>query len=507
MLDNLIERRSAIGATVVVELLFEAPPDDSPTARAMANRLKQKIIELVAASGNMEITPQLARFARDPGTTPSLLLATAEALRQIGLPQDVRPGQDPKAPTPAITARQLLELFRRVPDQQWLRGERSRVADMTMFLERRAKFGLAENRLRLGRYDVQPGDWLLMRNPSPYNLFTDLSPGLFTHVGVVAMEKGADGIRRMVLVDLPERGTSIPATNVDAFVDRSLNYVFLREPDPVAAAKMGETAASLINAPSQFDLNFRTERVEALKDKSLAGVKVNTYCAGFLLLCSQTTGLPRDDFFPIPEAPAGGKTQKNLAKLGLSFGERFISPTGALFSTKLQLVGRREPMYNAQREIEEAIYDYFAEGLKTRTLTESPNLTQALREKLAEASQVNPLLKEALAKANNVDKDMDLVAGARAAAVVETLDEIAYGNSGDMMLARRAITDGPTPPPEATTSADERQKLAQLRALHSRLAQLLDKEQLSPRSLRVELVNYYVAQGKQQVDARFFSGK
>jgi hypothetical protein len=49
-----------------------------------------------------------------------------------------------------------------------------------------------------------------MRNPSPYNLFTDLSPGLFTHVGVITAETGSDGIRRMVVVDLPERGERMP---------------------------------------------------------------------------------------------------------------------------------------------------------------------------------------------------------------------------------------------------------------------------------------------------------
>ena len=54
-----------------------------------------------------------------------------------------------------------------------------------------------------------------MRNPSPYNLFTDISPGLFTHVGVVASETGDDGVARIVLVDLPERGSRMPATKVD----------------------------------------------------------------------------------------------------------------------------------------------------------------------------------------------------------------------------------------------------------------------------------------------------
>ena len=116
------------------------------------------------------------------------------------------------------------------------------------WLDERAHKGLTEDRLRLGLFEVQPGDWLLMRNPSPYNLFTDLSPGLFTHVGVVAAETGKDGIRRLVLVDLPERGTTMPATNVDAFVNRSLHYVFLRHPDPAVAKKMGETAAEVIGS-------------------------------------------------------------------------------------------------------------------------------------------------------------------------------------------------------------------------------------------------------------------
>ncbi len=504
LLDNLIRRHSAIGAAVVIEVLFDQPADDTPAAKAVGNRLKQKVLDLVSASGNMELVPQLARFARDFNTPPSLLLATAETLRQIGLPQDLRPGQDPKAPTPAITAKQLLELLGHVTPQQWQPAEQSRLADVTKWLEQRAKTGLVGDKLRLGRFDVEPGDWLLMRNPSPYNLFTDLSPGLFTHVGVVTTETGADGIRRMVLVDLPERGTTIPATNVDAFVDRSLNYVFLRHPDADVAQKMGAAAATLIGAPSEFDLNFRTERVEALKGKPLAGATIHTYCAGFLLLCAQESGLAREEFFPIPEAPAGGHTQENLAKLGLTFGDKFISPTGALFSTQLQLVGRREPMYNAQREIEEAIYDHFAAGLKVNVLHPTPSLGQSLRQKLAEASKLNPLLAEALANANGVDKSMDLVAGAKAAAVVETLDEVAYGASGEYMLARRAVVDGPSPPPEAAATASERTKLAELRARHARLAQLWDKEQLSPRALRVELVNYYIAQGKSQIDARFF---
>jgi hypothetical protein len=507
LLDALMRRRSGIGAAVAVDLLFDPPTDESEKDKPLpiSPSTRRKVLQLIAATGQMELVKHVARYARDPKTPPTLLLAAAETIRQLGMPQDLRPGQDPAVPPPSITAKELYSLLTKVPQQLWQRAERPRVADLTIWLAERMRAGVTDDRVRMGSFDVQPGDWLLMRNPSPYNLFTDYSPGLFTHVGVVAAEKGPDGIRRLVIVDLPERGTNMPATNVDAFVDRSLSYVFLRHPDSEVARKMGETAASLINCPTEFDLNFQTDRVTALKGQPLAGKKIHTYCAGFLLLCCQDTGHDRDEFFPVPEAPAGGNTRENLAKLGITFGDKFISPTGALFSTKLQIVGRREPMYDPRREIEEAIYDHFAEGLKTKQLNASPDLFQAVRLKMAEASKTNPLLAAALAKAANVDKELDLVAAAKTAAVVETLDEVAYGTSAEYLAARRAIMQGASPPPEAVQNPIDRAKLADLRARHANLAGLWDKEQLSPRALRVELVNYYIAKGKAAIDARFFT--
>ena len=106
-----------------------------------------------------------------------------------------------------------------------------RRGELLSWLDERRRAGLIERQYRLGAILVQPGDWLLMRNPSPYNLFTDLSPGLFTHVGVLALETGPDGKRRMVVVDLPERGTEMPATNVEIFVQRTMHFVVLRHDD------------------------------------------------------------------------------------------------------------------------------------------------------------------------------------------------------------------------------------------------------------------------------------
>lgn len=506
-LDVLTTHRSSIGATVAVGALLFDPVSSDPAERIepMPASVKRKVLNLVAVSGAMDLLPQLAAFARDSRTPPSLLLETAETIRAIGLPQDVRPGQDPEVPKPAITASELHTLLARVDPEEWRASDKPRVEEMLAYLDERAKKGLTEDRLRLGRFDVQPGDWLLMRNPSPYNLFTDLSPGLFTHVGVVAAETGPDGIRRLVLVDLPERGTRMPATNVDAFVARSLHYVFLRHPDRAVAQKMGETAAELIDAPTEFDLNFRTDRVTSLKGQSLKGKKIHAYCAGFLLLCAQTTGLPREDFFPIAEGPAGGKTRENLAKIGITFGDNFISPTGALFSTKMQIVGRREPMYDSQREVEEAIYDYFAESLKTKTLSATPDLFQSMELKLAEASKTNPLLAKAMASAAHVDQDLDLVSAAKTEAVVEDLDRIAYGNSREYLLVRRAIIEGPNPAPVPGQTAEQTAQLVELRKKFSDLADQWDNEKISPRNLRIALVRHYIQHGKDELDKQFFS--
>src|SRR3569833_3258014 len=107
----------------------------------------------------------------------------------------------------------------------------------------------------------------------------------------------------------------------------------------------------------------------------------------------------------------------------MACGDEFISPTGALFSGKLQLIGRREPMYDPAREIEEAMFNRFADQLIATELVPTPDLFDSLRLKDAEAAKHSTLLAQALAKSAGVSAEMDLVAAAKAAAVVETLDE------------------------------------------------------------------------------------
>jgi hypothetical protein len=557
LIDILAEKYSSVGAQIMAVELFDSPPEPSTPAptptptpamptpgsmrgmrrMAMMQKLqeqqaaqmqqqqqpqtaaadqppalsipqKAKLIQLVANSGSIRLIDDLADLVLEPNTPPQLVLAAAEGIRRLGLPQDVRPEQkdDKSLPTPAITAKDLLDQLQKVEVRQLSAGERSRLGELSKWLADRAAKGLETDSYRIGNFEVKPGDWLLMRNPSPYNLFTDLSPGMFTHVGVVAMETGSDGKRRMVIVDLPEKGTNMPATTVDAFLDRTLNYVFLRHPDPVVAQKMGETAASLIGNPTEFDLNFRTDRLNELAGKPLKDEKIHTYCAGFLILCGQATGQSRDAFFPITETIAPGHTQENIAKLGLSLGDGFVSPTGALFSTQLKIVGRSEPIYDPMREVEEAIFDHFAQDLETKDLQPSSEGFPQIRLKVAEASQTNPLLAKALAASAGVSEQMDLVSAAKAAAVVESLDSIAFGSSAEFQAARSAIIDGGQALRDGEKlKPEERDAIMKYRSRHADLASRWDREQLSRRALRMELVDYYRNQGCRQLDERFFS--
>ena len=500
LLDLLLEYRVSVGASIMVYVLRDPPPDAGLEPFPAA--VKQKALRLFALTAETSTLPALAEFVRQEQTSTTLLLQAIETMRAIGLPQDKRVGQDPELPEPAITARELVTILRPRQAPSALAGQ---YGELMSWLEQRAARGVLGDTFHVGGMDLQPGDWLLMRNPSPYNLFTDLSPGLFTHVGVVGVEQDAEGRRRFVIVDLPERGDRIPATNADIYLLRTVHYFFLRHKDPEVGRKMGLVASSLIGNESQFDLTFRTGRVASLRGKLDKQTRVHTYCAGFLLLCAQETSADRDDFFPIAESAAAGHCPSNLAKLGLAIGKDFVSPTGAIFSPQLQLVAQREPMYSPGREIKESVYDEFAACMVLKPLTPSPDTYQALRAKLAGLAKYNPWLAKALAKANRVSEHVDLEAAAKAAAVIETLDEIADSHRDDFMQARHALLAGPLEElRDRGADTDRIEQFETYRQQHSGLLRRLVQGQLTPRELRISLVDYYCQRGRQKLRARFF---
>lgn len=509
LVELLIEYKSSIGATSVIGWLAEPGPGRRTLLRRNrdvgAEQLQSHVLRLVAVSGQSSLLPEVVQFIAREDVSTTALLDAVETIRAVGLPQDARPDTPADLPALATTATALRTRLAAVSDKNLTPNQARRRAALLAWLDERAKVGLSDPSYTIGSFDVQPGDWMLMRNPSPYNMFTDLAPGLFTHVGVVALETGTDGKRRMVLVDLPERGERVPATNIDVFVQRSLHYVFLRHTDGQVAAAMGEAAASMIGNPSEFDLNFRISRVVELRGQPLRGRKIKTYCAGFLLLCALQTTAPREDFFPIVEHSAPRHAEENMKLLGMTFEHEFISPTGALYSSRLLTVGHREPMYDPRREVEEAVFDHFAACMVDKQLVPAPDWYDTVRLHLAEASQTNPLLAQALAKANRVSADMDLVAAAKAATVIDTLDEIAFGASGEYLAAREALLAGSLDALRAQGASDEECALvSDYRQRHADLYGRHQAGQLSRRQLRIALVDYYRALGCRQLGERFF---
>ncbi|MFP6694926.1 MAG: hypothetical protein VB875_18025 [Pirellulales bacterium] len=503
LVDIFLAGKSSIGAAIVSGALMD-PPGDSDAVR-LNDRAKTKILQLIRVTRHNGLLSRLAQYIRQPGLSPQMTLWTAVTVRDIGLPQDPQVGRDKTLPAPEITAGELHGMVGKIDPAKLAVVWRKLHAELLAFLDERRRLGVAGDEYRVGTSIVRGGDWLLMRNPSPYNLFTDLHPGLFTHVGVVVVHRGSDGKRRFLVVDLPEQGSRIPSVTVDTFVKRTLDYVFLRHSDPQVGPKMGQTVASVIGNASQFDLNFRSAGITRLKGEELRGKKIEGYCAGLLLLAAQETSVPLTQFFPIPEHPAGGMTLSNLAKLDVSMQSDFLSPTGPLFSPFMKIVGRREPMYSPTREIEQTIYDHFAIQLREAELTPSRDWFQSLRLSLAVAAKDNPTLAKALADAAGVNRNMNLVAAAKLGAVVETLDEIAYGASAEFLAARRAVRSGrPAALRRQGVKAEEIREISRYQQRHSELVTQWRAEQLAPRDLRVELVRYYIHDGKKNLDNRFF---
>ena len=176
-----------------------------------------------------------------------------------------------------------------------------------------------------------------------------------------------------------------------------------------------------------------------------------------------------------------------------------------MFSPRLQIAGRREPMYDPAREVQEAIYDHFAKCMAKKTLTPSPDALQLLIEKAAALSKNLPWLARALARVNDVSERMDLEAAAKTAAVVGTLDEISEENLSAFVEARAAITAGPMDEEAKKRYSPEAiQRIESYRESHAELFKQWSAGRLSARELRIALVEFYVQRGQTQLDERFF---
>jgi hypothetical protein len=504
LIDMLARYDSSAGAEVMAWVLFDPPANAPNGAKPASVATKQRVLQLIGKTGSFQVTPLLARLIREERRYPQLVIAAADVLRRVGFPQDPRPGEKDEVARPPITAAQLLPILRELPRQS-LTAESSRLRDeLVQWLEVRSERGLEGDSYALATYTVRPGDWVLLRNPSPYNRVTEMSPGLFTHVGVVTTEKGSDGRQRLVIADLTTDGTHIRVSNVDVLIREYRHFLFLRHADAATARTMADVAGSILGNEAAFDFNYRIENVIALKGQSKEGKLIKSYCAGLLLLCGQETQVERSKLFPFEEHVRGGKMAKNLEEIGISFGARFVSPTGPLFSTEFKIVGQREPVYDPANEIEQAIYDRFAECLVKYDLLNRWDSVQNLRLTLATAAKDNPGLARLLAQMNNVNPAMDLVSAAKAAAVHENLEATGKGKSKEFLEAFTALTSGAADDLRREGYTDK--QIAQyldLRRQHADLYRQFREDKIDLQALRKALVAHYATTGKAEIEKRF----
>ncbi|MDA1015129.1 MAG: hypothetical protein O3A00_11840 [Planctomycetota bacterium] len=424
LLDQLIKDECRIGGQLMAPMLID-PPAGTPS-RAIAATLEDKRVLLshLAKSGHRQTMWYPAAFLAAESTSASDRIHAAQTLVNMGLPQDPLSWKSTSPADLPITAKGLLKLVEETPQRDLLKADRRMRIRLMQSLKDLNSRGHADGQYHVAQLSFRRGDILLFRNASPYNRLTSLSPGLFTHVGLVTQFQDQDGRMRIVLVDANERAKKIGVSNVDAELSSPLFFAIMRPTNRTHASAIAEQARSLIGKEFRFDLEFQHSQIhrhtrQPLKDQD----KIVTYCAGLVAICIQSSGAKLEDYFPLDEGPRNQMAADNLASIGISI-ERIYSPTALVFSPHLELVHFSDPMYSPDRVIEQATFDHFANRLAQDRLSIRATTVQQLRQQVANVSSQNTLVARLLAAAAGVDQKTDLQSAARVQTAIEVLDEI-----------------------------------------------------------------------------------
>ncbi|MEZ6086597.1 MAG: hypothetical protein R3C05_00905 [Pirellulaceae bacterium] len=485
-------------APAIAFVLVQPPPGNN--AVPFDNPTRLQLLEVIRTTREIDASASLFQLAQWPHTPDPLRLQIMKTMRAIGMPQ----GSNADA---SGTAEAMLTHIEKMDASVLAPGDIELRSELKTWLDSLVEHGVTGNTFRWGSVEIRSGDWILQRNPSPYNRFTDLSPGLFTHVGIATEVVDDAGIRRIVIVDLPETGTRIQSEAADQFVSSSLHWIVLRHRRSEAAEAMGRVAAQLIGRASEFDLTFNLDLIPQQRGILSTKAPVRTYCAGFLALCAQEAGLQQDDLFPLTESPSSERCLANLEKLGMTMTQ-FISPSGPLFSSDLEIVGTRPPMYAPDNVIREAVYDRFASRMAEDEFQMHETSTQRLRQQLAEISSEYTWVRAALAKVNDVNPALDLVVAGRVATLVENLDAIADAQSQAFSDALTLVRSSGLPANLDEESQLRMQRmLTNLRSEHPEWFAKWRAGDWSMHTLRQTLVQHYCQAGRHAVDVMFFSNE
>ena len=121
------------------------------------------------------------------------------------------------------------------------------------------------------------------------------------------------------------------------------------------------------------------------------------------------------------------------------------------------------------------------------------DLSGRLRYELADASKSNSVLSRAIAIAAGVSADTDLVTAAKTTAVIETLYEMATGNSKQILDASDVVFGGSSENLAMIgRTAEEIDRIMELRTRHADLRKLVEGGKISPRDVCNGLAKHYV---------------
>ena len=121
-----------------------------------------------------------------------------------------------------------------------------------------------------------------------------------------------------------------------------------------------------------------------------------------------------------------------FAKWGMSVGSNVVSHHRAIFSRKLEIVGRSEPTYRSSAsEVRWAVYDHFAALVVKKRVTLSPAMTKTLQERLAKLAPEQIAVVRFFSRPNPADEQTDQHVAARAAVIIEALADISEANTNE----------------------------------------------------------------------------
>jgi len=145
----------------------------------------------------------------------------------------------------------------------------------------------------------------------------------------------------------------------------------------------------------------------------------------------------------------------------------------------MEIVGRREPMYRPRREVEEAVYDYFASGVGHAADDAAGNAgyTRSQRLRCGATNRCGA----GVSFGGGCRRRDGSGGGAKAAAVVETLDEVAGAAGANFQAARDAVRGSTVQP----ATNEEAQRTRRRAANACRLDRRAATSRMAPRDVRL----------------------